>query len=79
MGILKKTRGVMMPCVQDCPDREIGCHGRCEKYQAYRAEMDKRMQHDTQEMTARRGWIDEREWEHRKRRAWDARQRRKGK
>lgn len=23
-----------VPC-KDCPDREVGCHGRCEKYKAY--------------------------------------------
>lgn len=22
------------PC-KDCPDREVGCHGECEKYKAY--------------------------------------------
>lgn len=22
------------PC-KDCPDREIGCHGKCERYQEY--------------------------------------------
>lgn len=27
------------PCYQ-CPDREMGCHGRCERYKAYRAEVD---------------------------------------
>ena len=24
------------PC-KDCPDRKMGCHGRCEKYLAFRA------------------------------------------
>lgn len=23
-----------VPC-HNCPDRELGCHGKCEKYQAY--------------------------------------------
>ena len=27
------------PCY-NCPDREMGCHGRCERYKAYRAEVD---------------------------------------
>ena len=27
------------PCYH-CPDREMGCHGRCERYAAYRAKMD---------------------------------------
>ena len=27
------------PCY-NCPDREMGCHGRCERYAAYRAKMD---------------------------------------
>ena len=28
------------PC-KDCPDRHPECHGRCEKYLAFRAERDK--------------------------------------
>lgn len=28
------------PC-KECEEREVGCHGRCEKYQAYRSELDK--------------------------------------
>lgn len=28
------------PC-RNCTDRNIGCHGQCEKYAAYRAIMDK--------------------------------------
>lgn len=27
------------PCY-NCPDREVGCHGKCERYTAYRAEID---------------------------------------
>ena len=27
------------PCY-NCPDREMGCHGRCERYAEYRAQMD---------------------------------------
>ena len=27
------------PCY-NCPDREMGCHGRCERYKEYRAEVD---------------------------------------
>lgn len=27
------------PC-KDCHDRTVGCHGKCEKYLAYRAELD---------------------------------------
>ena len=27
-------------CGKDCPDRVVGCHAGCEKYQAYRAEID---------------------------------------
>ena len=27
------------PCYQ-CPNREVGCHGKCEKYLAYRAQID---------------------------------------
>lgn len=28
------------PCGKDCPDRVAGCHGKCEKYLAFRAEID---------------------------------------
>ena len=28
------------PC-KDCPDRVVGCHGKCEKYKAYRVEVEK--------------------------------------
>ena len=27
-------------CGKDCPDRSWDCHGKCEKYKAYRAECD---------------------------------------
>lgn len=29
------------PC-KDCAEREVGCHGRCERYKTWRAEMDER-------------------------------------
>ena len=29
-----------MPC-KDCTDRHIGCHSKCEKYQAFRKQRDK--------------------------------------
>lgn len=28
------------PCTRDCPDRAAGCHGKCKKYQEYRAEKE---------------------------------------
>lgn len=28
------------PCM-NCPDRSPGCHGRCERYKAFRGEKDK--------------------------------------
>lgn len=31
---------MIAPC-KDCPDRHIGCHGKCEKYQEYDAEQKK--------------------------------------
>ena len=30
----------IISCCYDCPDRHGGCHGSCEKYKAYRAELD---------------------------------------
>ena len=34
------TNKLNSPC-KDCTDRALGCHGRCEKYKAYRVEVDK--------------------------------------
>lgn len=37
--------GVQMsqvPCKRDCPNRAIGCHGRCEAYGSFRAEQEAR-------------------------------------
>lgn len=31
------------PCGKNCPDRVMGCHGKCEKYQAYRAQRDEEL------------------------------------
>lgn len=31
---------IIPPCGSYCPNRHPGCHGRCEKYLAYRAEID---------------------------------------
>ena len=36
-------------CKPDCPDRSWDCHGKCEKYKAYRAECDKAMEKRYQE------------------------------
>lgn len=30
---------VTVPC-KDCDDREAGCHGRCERYAAFRVEIE---------------------------------------
>lgn len=30
---------VQPPC-KDCPDRQVGCHAKCEKYIAFRREKD---------------------------------------
>lgn len=27
-------------CCKDCPDREVGCHSKCEAYLKYRAKQD---------------------------------------
>lgn len=29
-------------CCYECPDREIGCHSKCEKYKKFRKELDKK-------------------------------------
>lgn len=29
---------------KDCPNRHVGCHGECEKYKAYCAELEKERQ-----------------------------------
>lgn len=31
------------PC-KDCPDREVGCHGKCEKYARYKAERNEEVE-----------------------------------
>ena len=31
---------IFNPC-KDCTDREVGCHGKCEKYAQYRAELER--------------------------------------
>ena len=41
------------PC-KGCEDRRLGCHGKCEKYKAWRAGMDKaaekrRLEHEADE------------------------------
>ena len=38
MGVLSMDRK-SSPC-KDCPDRKIGCHGRCEAYQSWRLGVD---------------------------------------
>ncbi len=30
-----------IPCAKDCPDRSITCHGKCERYAAWKKEVDK--------------------------------------
>lgn len=30
------------PCVPDCPDRAVGCHGTCERYKAWKKEVEER-------------------------------------
>lgn len=29
------------PC-KDCTEREVGCHGRCERYKAWRKDLDEK-------------------------------------
>lgn len=35
-----KLTTVKPVCEKDCPDRNWDCHGKCEKYKAFRAECD---------------------------------------
>lgn len=36
-----RRRGMIaIPCAPYCPDRSAECHATCDKYKAYRAEMD---------------------------------------
>ena len=32
------------PCFPDCPERSSECHGKCEKYLAYRAKKDRQLE-----------------------------------
>ena len=43
------------PCEKDCPDRAEGCHGRCERYAAWRKEMDRLMDERYARAEAERG------------------------
>lgn len=29
------------PCKRNCPEREMGCHGKCGRYRDFRQELDK--------------------------------------
>lgn len=31
---------ILYPCLRDCPGRFPGCHGKCERYAEYRAEIE---------------------------------------
>lgn len=39
---MKKPEG---PC-KDCPDRFLGCHSRCGKYQRFKAELERVKRHN---------------------------------
>lgn len=50
------------PCKPECPERAVGCHGECEKYKQYRAEVDaaarvKRAGNDEYFAMKRRDWL----------------------
>jgi hypothetical protein len=34
----------MTPPCKDCSDRQLGCHGQCERYQAFRAKKEREAQ-----------------------------------
>ena len=36
----EETEMSKVPC-KDCPEREVGCHGRCEKYKEYKENREK--------------------------------------
>lgn len=38
------TQRTFPPCTRDCPDRIPGCHGSCEKYKTWKAEIEARNQ-----------------------------------
>ena len=42
----------VVPC-KDCHERKLGCHGRCEKYQDWKAKVDEEMQARIRENAAR--------------------------
>lgn len=43
-------------CCYNCTDRQVGCHGTCERYKAERAEMDEYRAHRIEEIRkSRRG------------------------
>ena len=36
------NNGVKQPCDRNCPDREVGCHSKCEKYKKFLEENEVR-------------------------------------
>ena len=48
------------PCPPECPDRQAGCQGKCEKYKAYRARLDEdaRLRNEAKEKN--RYWTEKR-------------------
>lgn len=38
MNFVSRTVKESVPC-RNCPDREVGCHGKCEKYKAFKERM----------------------------------------
>lgn len=46
-----------IPC-KDCEEREIGCHGHCKRYKAFRAELDRLHKKEKEERSANRYQMD---------------------
>lgn len=61
----------VIPCKPYCPGRSAECHGTCEAYKAYRAEMD--AQREARLRTAQGLYVSETKEQFRRRKAKDKR------
>lgn len=46
----------LAPC-KDCPDREVGCHSKCERYTSFRKELDEYNKAEAEDMIKKFGRV----------------------
>lgn len=50
-----RTKGLLAPCYK-CEERELGCHGKCDKYKSFREEVRRRNHIDIQRSKGFHDW-----------------------